>query len=179
MRLAGERIAQLHIPRQPNREAARMFRQPPVVMPAALTEPSEFGRETDHGHEQHIGHQLGGMARRLQGTVGASFKVAVGVGIGVSTESHRRTAPGKVGEGDGVTSFVKEARIGARRRLPPTGVVEANHRQWRNTREQRLWRAMEQQAADPIRQRLDVGAPPGAQSAAKVTFDEVSHSGQS
>ena len=53
MRFGGELLAQLHIPRETNRHAPGMFRQPSVIVPAALAEPLASGSEADQRHEQH------------------------------------------------------------------------------------------------------------------------------
>jgi hypothetical protein len=147
-----------------------MFRQPAIIMSAALAEPFERGGKAHERHEQYVGDNDFSLCRWLQHAERAGRKIAVAIGVCMAGEGHRRAARGKAGQGDAVSGLVEESRIAAGGCFTWSGMVETDHRIGRNPGKQRRWGAMEQQPADRIRQRFDMRAACSAKGSAKFGF---------
>ena len=163
-------LASLRVPCQANGEHGGMFREPTVIMPAALPETSEIRREADQRDEQYVRHQRLGIGGRLEDAEGTDFEIVLRVRISVVAEGHRRTAIREMGKGEGMAGIAEEARIGGRGRLERAGVVKPDSRLLRCARKERRRGTMEHECAQVIGQRIDMGLARGEQRAAEVGF---------
>lgn len=170
MRFGRQVGTQLHVPCQPNRLARRMFRQPAIIVPAALAQTVERGGKPHQRHEQYVRGNRFGIAVWLEYAEWAGDKVALPMRVAVAAKGHVRIARSEMGQGDGVSGIVKEPGIAVHGRFVGACVIQADHRFSRNARSNRRGRAMEQQRPDRVRLRRNVRLPSGAQSAAEVGF---------
>lgn len=175
MRFNRKRIAQLHIPRQTNRLRAGMFRQPAIIMPAALPKPRAFGGKSDQWYKQQIRHQrLSGVAR-LHQAIGAGGKIVQTKRISVAAKLHRRILRAEMGQGDGVARFVKKPGIAAGRRFVGSGVIQPDHCGGADALGKRGGRTMKQQGEHIFRQGFDMRLAGGAQTLAEFGFAQIFH----
>ena len=127
----------MRVPCEANGEGGGMFREPAIIMPAALAEPIERGGEAHQRHEQHVGHQRLGVGGRLEDAEGADLQIVLRVRVGVVAEAHRGVRLREMGQGNGVPGVAEEAGVGGCGGLPWAGMIDADHRLRRNAREQR------------------------------------------
>lgn len=151
VRFDGEALTQLHIPCEANGHAARMFREPAIIMAAALAQTVTFGGETDQGDEQNFGDDRGCIGGWLAEVEGAGDKVAFAERVAVLAEGHRSVGGAEMRERDGVAGLVEVFGIAACGSFGSGGVVKSDARLRADLGEQRGRGVVKQKPANTVR----------------------------